>query len=764
MATRPKFSPESLARASSRHPWRVIGIWIVLLGVMGTVAGTLLADVLTTDAQFTNKPEAVRAQDLIEDRLRGEEGVTELFILRHGSATVDDPEMQEAVQAFQQEAMGADAAVRSAVSFYDTKDKSLVSPDGSTVLVPVNFAEPDTTLEEYVPALDALKDSGDELGFETYAFGPVSMQHDFSAVAEEDLRKGEGFGIGVAFIVLFIVFGAFVAGVLPVAMAIAAIMVAMGVTGLVGQAFDFSFFVTNMITMMGLAVGIDYSLFIVSRYREERSNGREKLDAIAASGATANRAVFFSGMTVVLALVGMLIVPTTIFRSLAAGSIFVVIAAIGASLTLLPAMLSLLGDRINKGHLPRFLRRKRLESPEPRHGFWDRATHGVMRRPVVSLVVGAGLLIAASLSYFDINTGFAGVSTLPDDMPSKQAFGILAEDFPGGLNSPFEVVVDGDIESPEMQGALEELQGMFASNEMFGPSTVEANDEGTLAVVSAPVAADPNSERAVTEVTTVREEYIPQAFDGVDAEVLLGGETAFYKDFFDLTDTFTPIVFVFVLGLSFILLMLVFRSIVVPIKAILMNLLSVGAAYGLVVLVFQKGTGADFFGFQQVEAIEAWLPLFLFSVLFGLSMDYHVFLLSRIKERFDHTKDNSESVAYGLRTTAGLITGAALIMVAVFAGFAAGDLVMMQQMGFGLGVAVLIDATIVRSVLVPASMKLLGDRNWYFPRWLNWLPEVHIEGIEPAPAQSPKVAPAGTTLPASGNGAGPEREPAKTEV
>jgi len=228
----------------------------------------------------------------------------------------------------------------------------------------------------------------------------------------------------------------------------------------------------------------------------------------------------------------------------------------------------------------------------------------------------------------------------------------------------------------------------------------------------------------------------------VDAEVLVGGDTAFNKDFFDLTDTYTPIVFVFVLGLSFLLLMVVFRSIVVPLKAIIMNLLSVGAAYGLIVLVFQEGFGAGVLGFQQVEAIEAWLPLFLFSVLFGLSMDYHVFLLSRIKERFDHTRDNTESVAYGLRTTGGLITGAAAIMVAVFSGFAAGELVMLQQMGFGLAVAVLIDATLVRSVLVPASMKLLGDRNWYLPRWLQWLPSFSVEGPhqEPEPIE-PVVLP-----------------------
>jgi putative drug exporter of the RND superfamily len=721
-----KISPQSLARASSTHPWRTLGIWALVIAVCGTLAGTLLSGVLTTDAAFTNKPEAVRAADLIEERLRGPEGPTEVFILR----TERGGALEAATTRLQQSALanGKDT-VTSAVSFYDTKDESLISQDGRTALVPVSFVEPEgQNLEEFRPIIEELRaEANDAEGIEAHTFGPITLEHDFNTIAEEDLRKGEGFGMIVAFIVLVAVFGALVAGILPIAMAVGAIAVAMGLVALVGQLFEFSFFVTNMITMMGLAVGIDYSLFIVSRYREERRKGRDKLDAISASGATANRAVFFSGLTVVLALIGMLIIPTTIFRSLAAGSIFVVIASMAASLTLLPALLGLLGDRVNKG---RVFRRKESAGSEPRHGFWDRVTHGVMGRPVVSLMVGVGLLLAAGFSYLDINTGWAGVSTLPDGTESKQAFAVLTSEFSGGLNSPVEVVVDGDVESAEVQGAMDRLQATLSSDPMFGGSQVETNEAGDLAVISAPINADPSGEAAVGSIETVRKEYVPEAFAGADAEVLVGGETAFSKDFFDLTDTYTPIVFVFVLGLSFMLLTVVFRSIVVPVKAILMNLLSVGAAYGLIVLVIQKGVGAEFFGFQQVEAIEAWLPLFLFSVLFGLSMDYHVFLLSRIRERFDHTHDNTGSVAYGLRTTGGLITGAALIMVAVFGGFAAGELVSLQQMGFGLGVAVLIDATLVRSVLVPASMKLLGDRNWYLPKWLQWLPQVHIEGIE----------------------------------
>jgi RND superfamily putative drug exporter len=728
-------STQGLARASARRPWVTLGLWLLVIAMAGWLSSAFLSDALTTDANFTNDPEAKRAAELIEDRF-GAEGVGEVFILSSEEATVDDPAFEEAVRGLQ--AAAGEEGAQGAVTFYDTQDPSMVSEDRHTTLMPVQFEDVrDTT--EHIPAIDSLIGRADEGGVLTaQSFGQITLNDDFSTIAEEDLLRGESIGVGVALVVLVLVFGAVVAGVVPIAMAIGSIAVSMGLVALVGRSVDFSFFVTNMITMMGLAVGIDYSLFVVSRYREERTKGREKIDAIAAAGGTASRAVFFSGMTVVLALIGMLIIPSTIFRSLGAGAIFVVVVSVLASLTLLPAMLSLLGDRVNS---LRVFRRKADLGSEQSHRFWNAITRRVMGRPVVSLVIGAGLLVAASLSYFDINTGFAGVSTLPEDTRSRQGFEVLSEEFSGGLNSPVEIVVDGDVAAPEFQGAIEDLQGVLESDGLFGPSQVQVSDSGDTAIISAPVNADPSSEIAVASIDRVRDDYVPQAFAGLDAEVLVGGDTAFNKDFFDLTDQYTPIIIAFVLGLSFILLTVVFRSIVVPIKAIIMNLLSVGASYGLIVLVFQEGFGAGILGFQQVEAIEAWLPLFLFSVLFGLSMDYHVFLLSRIRERFDQTGINTESVAYGLRTTGGLITGAAAIMVAVFGGFAAGELAALQQMGFGLGAAVLIDATIVRSVLVPASMKLLGDRNWYLPKWLDWLPNVTVDGTHVSPAEAPIVLP-----------------------
>ncbi|MDQ4131898.1 MAG: MMPL family transporter [Actinomycetota bacterium] len=576
-------------------------------------------------------------------------------------------------------------------------------------------------------------------GFDVQIFGPATFSEDLNKVAEEDLRSGESIGILAALIILVIVFGAIVAAVLPILMAVMAITLAIALVAVVGQLADFSFFVTNMITMMGLAVGIDYSLFVVSRYREERHRGLEKLDAIEAAGATASRAVFFSGLTVVLALMGMLLIPSTVFRSLASGAIFVVVFAIGASLTLLPAMLGLLGDKINAARI----RRRRAAAGVGREGgFWDRVTRNVLRRPVLSLVAGVAVLLVCAFSWVDMRTGFSGVTTLPDSFESKQAFVTLTENFPGGLSAPLKVVVDGRADDPQVQVGVERLRASLSGDGFFGPSQVQVNEAGDLTLVTAAMKGDPSSDTAVEAVSRVRDDYVPAAFpDGGGVEALVGGDTAFNKDFFDLTSRYMPIVFAFVLGLSFVLLTVAFRSIVVPIKAIILNLLSVGAAYGLLVLVSQKGVGAGILGFQQVDTIEAWLPLFLFSVLFGLSMDYHVFLLSRIREHYDITGDNTESVAYGVRTTAGIITGAALIMVAVFAGFASGKLVMFQQMGFGLAVAVLLDATLVRTVLVPSSMKLLGERNWYLPKWLEWLPRVTVEGphVQPPAVEPPPV-------------------------
>jgi RND superfamily putative drug exporter len=735
-----KVNSETVARASSRRPWTTIGIWVVLVLGAGYLSSQLLGDVLSQEFDFTNEPESVRAQEIIDERFGGNGAEdTEFVIVQSDSLTVQDPDFEAAVRGLQGELATLDREIlaQPPVSYYDVAEQSpeqaagLVSSDGNATLITV--ALKDTELSTIEELRDVTREARPE-GFTVLVAGQGALFADFSEIAEEDLRRGETIGVAVALIILIVVFAAVVAAVVPIIMAIAAIAVALGLVSLIGQLVDFNLFVTNMISMIGLAVGIDYSLFIVSRYREERKKGLPKREAIGAAGATANRAVFFSGLTVVIALMGMFIIPATIFRSLAAGAILVTVAALAASMTLLPAILSVLGDRIN---WPRLSKRARVDSEyDPKGGFWDRLSRGVMARPVVYLLVSVLVLGGLGSFYFQLEQGTSqNVSQLPDEFESKQAFLTLEREFSGGVTEPASIIVTGDVQSPDAQAAIGELREAIAGMEAFAPQTqVTPSSDGEVVKVDAFFRSDPSNEAAFQAIRDLRGDVVPQAFAGVaGVEVLVGGNTAFFADFLDVADTYQPIVVAFVLGLSFILLTVVFRSIVVPVKAIIMNLLSVGAAYGAITLVFQEGFGIGFFNnlgfqFQQVEGIEPWIPLFLFSVLFGLSMDYHVFLLTRIREEYDKTRDNTEAVAYGLRTTAGIITGAALIMVAVFVGFAAGRLGPLQQMGFGLAIAVLMDATIVRSILVPASMRLLGDWNWYLPRWLRWLPDIHVEG------------------------------------
>jgi RND superfamily putative drug exporter len=445
----------------------------------------------------------------------------------------------------------------------------------------------------------------------------------------------------------------------------------------------------------------------------------------------------------VLALLGLFLIPTVIFRSLGAGAILVVIVAVIATLTLVPALLSLLGDRIDWPRRRTYdaataAKQAQYDQETIHSGVWGNLARVVMPRPVISVVLAAALVVAAALPYLDLKRGEGGVETLPEGNV-RTAYLLLSQNFPAGRLAPVEVVVDG-TRTADVQAGIDRLISAIGPDPVFGPAELPVwNEADDLALVRIPLTVDSSSPAALDAVHLLRDELVPAAFADVPAEVLVTGGPAMSADFEDVVDTYTPIVFIFVLSLSFLLLLLAFRSIVVPLKAIVMNLLSVGATYGLLVLVFQKGYLHEFFGFQQTPTIEAWIPIFLFCVLFGLSMDYHVFLISRIREHYDATHDNRESVAVGLQATARIITGAALIMVAVFAGFASGQLVMFQQMGFGLAIAVLLDATIVRSVLVPASMVLLGDRNWYLPSWLQWLPDLRIEGTPAVPVATPPL-------------------------
>jgi len=789
-------SPGSLASFSARRPWwTLLGFALVMVAALGSFI-SLVPDALDGDDGPTKTLEFERAANLERQRFadldqgNGDSGrsgpdaggrstLTEFILISSDSAIPGDPEFTNfLVDAATEIAVAADGLVVGNLAEYETQ----VSEDGTTLLIIVQVFESHKDDIEFL--IDAAADLNRD-GFLVQVFGDASLNHTFETLAEEDLTTGESIGIGVALIILALVFGAVVAAVIPILLAIAAIFIAIGLTGVIGQFVELNEFVPNIMTMIGLAVGIDYSLFILSRYREERANGLSETDAVAKAWATAGRAVVFSGITVVFALLGMLLIPERVFQAFGVGSILVVFVAVFTSLTLLPAMIGIMGDRVNAVkapiiptlvmfgigvgivglmwgigpnvmlvsaivfllliistlvrrfaglHIPGFGGGSEISSNDSQTGFWNTITIAVMKKPLISMLAATAFLLILAYFFLELEKGTSGIAVLPDEEPAKKAFQTLNDKFGFGSDASALIVIDGNVGSGSFQLAIENLEAAMIAEPGLNDPEIRIEPTVNLATLKSTIPGDPNNQQALVTIRRLRGELIPTAFKGVPIstyDAYVGGVSAQVVDSVKMTDDYMPIVIGIVLALSFILLLFAFRSITISIASIIMNLLSVGAAYGLVVLVFQKGFMIEFFGFEQVEQIEFWLPLFMFSILFGLSMDYHVFMLSRIKERFDETGNAPESVAFGLRTTASIITGAALIMVAVFGGFALGQIAFFQAMGFGLGAAVLLDATIVRSLLVPSVMRLLGERAWYFPKWLEWMPNISIEGTPP---------------------------------
>jgi uncharacterized membrane protein YdfJ with MMPL/SSD domain len=707
---------ERIARACAQHPKRTLIAWGVVLGASFAAIFLLLTE-LTTEAAGTNNPESERADERLIAAFPPDpqRTVTDVVVVRSDRYRVDDPRFR----AFLERVAAQSRETRAIAGAPPSPDRLQASADRHAVLVPLFI----TSEEGAADVIEVVGRADADPDFSVAITGSQTRDHDFNELSQRDLENGElKFGLPAALIVLLLVFGAVVAGLVPLLMAIFSIIAALGLVALLSQGFELSIFISNMLIGMGLALGIDYSLFVISRYREERALGRDPLDAITASGATASRAVLFSGFAFVVAMFGMFIVPSTIMRSLAVGAILVGITSVAAALTLLPALLGLLHDRVDALRLP-IVGRRAAGRGEGR--FWRAVVDRVLRRPALSLAVSVGLLVAVAVPILDLDIGNAGISTLPDDLAAKRGYLALERDFGGRTPNPVHIVVD-DASSPEVRRTLEQLQQRLARDSRFGPGSIRS--AGDVADLAVPVGGDPSGDRAVAAVRELRDDVVPDAFAGTGADPLVGGTTSENIDYFDAVTDPAPLVFGFVFVLSLLLLTIAFRSIAVAATAIFLNFLSVGAAYGLLVLVFQHGVGAGLLGFRQVDTIEAWVPLFLFSVLFGLSMDYQVFLLSRIRERFDRTRDTREAVAWGVASTARIITGAALIIVAVFAGFARGDLVMFQQMGFGVAVSLLIDATVIRSIVLPSLMALLGDRSWYLPGWLEWIPHLEVEG------------------------------------
>ena len=705
-------STERLARACAAHPRRTLAFWgVAVVVALGLVATSLHG--LSSQGNVVGNPESTKAKHLIAQAFPGvvASEQQDVIVATSSRYTADSPQFR----AFGRRLA---AALRATGEVRDARPVA-VSRDGHSALISVHISS-DSGAGPVEQAVEAANGGAFQVGITGYH----TTGYDFGKQSQTDLEKGElAFGLPAALIVLVLVFGAVVAGL--VLMAILSIIVALGFVALISLEFSLSIFIVNMLTGMGLALGIDYSLFVVSRYREERGHGLAKEDAIAHTGATASRAVLFSGSTFVIALLGMFIVPTSIMRSLALGAILVGIVSVAAALTLLPALMSLVGDRVDSVRVPILGRNLgRTDAAEGR--FWQRIVDRVLRRPALSLTLSVGAMLVLALPIFGLHIGANGVSTLPSSLPSKQGYVLLQRAFPVQNPEPARIVAVGG-DPAAVHRDLVRLERRLASEGSFGAGTIQTSAEKGIALLTSPVRGDPVGGAAVKAVRDLRANIIPSIFDGSRATVYVGGVTAENVDYFDAVTNPTPYVLLFVLGLSFILLTIAFRSIVVALVSVLLNLLSVGAAYGLLTLVFLDGHGAGLFGFQHTHVIDAWVPLFLFSVLFGLSMDYQVFLMSRIKERYDASGSTRDAVVGGVSSTARIITGAALIIVVVFAGFAAGKLVMFEQMGFGVAVALLLDATVIRSVVLPSTLTLLDRRSWYLPRWLDWLPHVEVE-------------------------------------
>ena len=730
--SRSGFGPRGLAELATRRPKRMLAGWGVIVLVSLALIGTLLGSALTSDSSLTNHPDSVAAQELIDARLPNQEAIDEFIVMRSEDLDVSDAAFQARVSALTAD-IRRTGAVQRISTYLDPGGTILVSADRHATVLPVVLAEPKA--ERIADLIATVERADGGAGFAAHVTGSYTLDRDLEELSASDLSKGElQFGLPAALIVLLLVVGTLFGVAIPMLMAIISIVVALAVTAVVGQAFPLNLFVLNMVVAMGLALGIDYSLFIVSRLREERHRGRGTREAILTVAGTATRAVVFSGTAFALAMIAMLLVPDTTLRSLGLGAVIVGVVSVLVALTFHPALLMVLGDRVDRLRVP-WLGRRIAASAGEEGPIWRRAVLAVMRRPAISLIASTAVLLALASPVLDLRMGDGGTTALPNSTTAKQGLLALERDFPSGASDPVTIVVD----NPSTQQGLTRLRDELANDRDFAAGALTIETTPRLAVASVPLSVEPTSERASAAIDRLRDDYVPRAFGAAADHVFVGGAAAEARDGFAVNSSWLPIVIVFVLALSFVLLLLAFRSIAIPLTAIAVNLLSLGAAYGILVLVFQKGVGADLLGFTQVERIDAWIPVFLFSVLFGLSMDYQVFLVSRIHERWSATGDTAGAIVHGVASTARLITGAAAIIIVVFTGFATGQLVAFQEMGFGIAIALALDATVVRLLLIPAAMRLLGERNWYLPRWLEWLPNLQVEGppTTPAPTDAP---------------------------
>ena len=724
-----------IGRWSARNRKKAIAGWLVFV-IVAFMAGKSIGEekIATADKFSGESRTAERAADAAGLRPN-----SEVVFIQSNDLTIGDPAFVAAIK---------DVSARlSKVQYVEDVETPLdgggsVTEDGHAALIDFEIAGDSIEAGERVaPTLAAVKAAqAGNPDVVVEQFGSVSGDDSINETIQSDLGKAGMLSLPITLIILTFAFGSLVAAGVPLLLGLSSVIGAMGLSAFASMLFPADDSVAAVILLIGLAVGVDYSMFYLRREREERARGREKYPALEIAGATSGRAVLISGVTVIVAMSGMFISGDPTFISFAVGTIIVVALAVVASLTVLPALIASLDGRLDRGRIPGLRNRS---TPKPSR-FWTAVIDRVTKRPALSVALAAGALIALSIPALQMKTVVTGVDELDQSLPVIQTYNKVKEQFPANGVTASVVVEADDVRSGQAAAGIDDLVAAVKASDTFpAPPEVEYSDDNTVAEIGIPSPGDGVNTASIDALAEVRDDIVPATLGGIaGVEANVTGDTASSVDFRNQLNQRLPLIFAFVFALAFLLMMVTFRSIVIPIKAILLNLLSVGAAYGVLVLVFQDGHGEGLLGFTSNGGVTSWLPLFLFVILFGLSMDYHVFILSRVKELYDGGMSTPDAVRTAISTTAGTVSCAALVMVGVFAVFATLEFLDFKELGIGLAVGVLIDATIIRGVLLPASMRLLGDWNWYLPRWLEWLPKVQSEngaaGLPGDPAPPPQ--------------------------
>ncbi|HVQ59670.1 MAG TPA: MMPL family transporter [Solirubrobacterales bacterium] len=725
-----------IGRWSAAHRKTAILGWLVfVVAVFGLMAnGVLKKETLSSVDQIAGN--AGEAERILDDA--GMRPTEEIVLIESKSETVDDPGFA-AVLDESAAALTATAHVTAVASPLDGNGGG-ISEDRHSAFVEFEIEGKEKVGEENLEASIATVDrvKHDNPEYTVGQFGGGSANKAIEDTLQADVGKAGMLSLPITLLILMIALGALVAASVPFTLALTSVLATMAMVTIPSHLFPLGGNVDALILLIGLAVGVDYSLFYMRRQREERSAGRSNRDAIEVAARTSGHAVMISGLTVAIAMAGMFITGDATFTSFAVATVTVVAVSMFVTLAVLPAVLSWLGDRVDKGRVP--FTRRRGEAKESR--VWGSIVTRVMRRPIVSIVVAGGFLVALAIPALGMNVVQSGPNDLPRDIPVMQTYDRFTAAFPEETNAVNVVVESDNVRGGAAGAAIDDLvTEAAASPKVIGESEITYSDDATVASVQIPTVGEGTDEQSMAALDEIRDEIVPATVGGVeDTTVKVTGGAAQSSDFSDLLSSRMPLVFAFVLGLAFLLMLITFRSIVIPLKAIVLNLLSVGAAYGVLVLVFQEGWGEALLGFESNGGVTNWLPLFLFVILFGLSMDYHVFILSRVREAYDRGMSTEDAVRKGIAGSAGTVTSAAIVMVMVFSVFATLSFIDFKEMGIGLAVAILIDATIIRGVLLPATMKLLGDWNWYLPKWLQWLPQ---KGREPRSDEGFEVEPGG---------------------